>query len=222
MVVNTVTGGREQAMELDAFGVVLSDSNPGLQPFGFAGGLYDRHTALTRFGARDYDASIGRWTARDPILFDGGDTNLYRYAGNDPVNRADPTGLRDRCSSLRWWINNRERHLTHLDGYLDYMKDNLNSARETQENLCGFFTTIQHRSGTAACAMVLGVRVKWIDTSIMNVESAVRGLEEDVDQARKEWDRLGCDGGGGNACEAGEGFPGAVSGRAPAVNPLTS
>jgi uncharacterized protein RhaS with RHS repeats len=45
-----------------------------------------------RFGARDYDPEIGRWTAKDPILFDGGDTNLYGYVVNDPVNLVDPSG----------------------------------------------------------------------------------------------------------------------------------
>lgn len=43
--------------------------------------------------ARDYDPSVGRWTAKDPILFGGGQTNLYVYVGSDPVNRADPRGL---------------------------------------------------------------------------------------------------------------------------------
>jgi hypothetical protein len=47
---------------------------------------------LVRFGARDYDPAIGRWTARDPIDFAGGDTNLYGYVGNDPVNQVDPLG----------------------------------------------------------------------------------------------------------------------------------
>ena len=46
-----------------------------------------------RFGARDYDAYTGRWTARDPILFAGGQSNLYAYVNNDPVNYIDPTGL---------------------------------------------------------------------------------------------------------------------------------
>ncbi len=41
-------------------------------PFGFAGGLYDRDTKLTHFGFREYDPFIGRWTAKDPILFAGG------------------------------------------------------------------------------------------------------------------------------------------------------
>ncbi|MDH3227374.1 MAG: RHS repeat-associated core domain-containing protein, partial [Thermoleophilia bacterium] len=61
-------------------------------PFAFAGGLYDPQTGLTRFGARDYDPITGRWTAKDPLLFAGGDSNLYSYALQDPVNLTDPAG----------------------------------------------------------------------------------------------------------------------------------
>ena len=63
------------------------------QPFGFAGGLYDADTGLVRFGARDYDAETGRWTGKDPLLFKGGDQNLYVYVGNNPINMNDVTGL---------------------------------------------------------------------------------------------------------------------------------
>ena len=82
-----------QQLDYDAWGKVISDSNPGFQPFGFAGGLYDSATGLTRFGARDYDAETGRWTAKDPILFAGGDVSLYGYVSGDPVNGVDPYGL---------------------------------------------------------------------------------------------------------------------------------
>lgn len=95
LVVKTSDGSVAQRIDYDEFGVVLSDSAPGFQPFGFAGGLYDADTALVRFGARDYDASIGRWVSKDPILFGGGQSNLYVYVGNDPINRIDPTGLVD-------------------------------------------------------------------------------------------------------------------------------
>ncbi|MEO8379129.1 MAG: RHS repeat-associated core domain-containing protein, partial [Acidobacteriota bacterium] len=81
-----------QTLGYDEFGNVLSDSNPGFQPFGFAGGLYDPDTGLVRFGARDYDPRVGRWTAKDPKAFNGGDTNLYCYVHNNPINFIDPSG----------------------------------------------------------------------------------------------------------------------------------
>lgn len=36
---------------------------------------------------------MGRWTSKDPILFNGGDANLYGYVANDPVNWIDSDGL---------------------------------------------------------------------------------------------------------------------------------
>jgi RHS repeat-associated protein len=93
LVVDISDGSVAQRMDYDAFGNVIFDSNPGFQPFGFAGGIYDSDIKLTRFGARDYDAQTGRWTSKDPILFTGGDANLYGYVLNDPINFIDPYGL---------------------------------------------------------------------------------------------------------------------------------
>jgi RHS repeat-associated protein len=92
VVVDVATDSVVQRMDYGPWGEVLVDTNPGFQPFGFAGGLWSAETGLVRFGARDYDPELGRWTAKDPLLFDGGDTNLYAYAGNDPVNFVDPSG----------------------------------------------------------------------------------------------------------------------------------
>ena len=93
LVVDVVTGAVAQQLDYDEFGIVLIDSNPGFQPFGFAGGLYDGDTGLVRFGARDYDAETGRWTTKDPIRFLAGDTNIYAYVQNNPVRFTDPLGL---------------------------------------------------------------------------------------------------------------------------------
>ncbi|MDR0407877.1 MAG: RHS repeat-associated core domain-containing protein [Campylobacteraceae bacterium] len=76
---------------------IINDTNPTNSqtiniPIGFAGGLYDHDTKLTKFGYRDYDSQTGRWMSKDPIDFDGGDSNLYGYVLGDPINFVDPTG----------------------------------------------------------------------------------------------------------------------------------
>jgi RHS repeat-associated protein len=93
-LVTDASGNVVKTISYDSFGNVIEDSNPGFRlPFGFAGGLYDQDTGLVRFGYRDYDADAGRWTAKDPISFKGGDTNLYGYVTDDPINWIDPDGL---------------------------------------------------------------------------------------------------------------------------------
>ena len=74
----------------------IGDDN--LHPFAYAGGMYDAATQLYRFGARDYDPRIGRWTAKDPIRWEGGQCNLYEYVGGDAVNGVDPSGLQTNPS----------------------------------------------------------------------------------------------------------------------------
>lgn len=115
LVIDIATGAVAQRMDYDEWGKVLFDSNPGFQPFGFAGGLYDTDTGLVRFGARDYDAEVGRWTGKDPILFGGGDSNLYGYVLDDPINLSDPSG--------RWVVYAIAFGYGALDGYLTSLSD---------------------------------------------------------------------------------------------------
>ncbi len=93
LVVKIDDGTVAQRMDYDEWGRVISDTNPGFQPFGYASGLYDHRTGLVQFGARHYDGEIGRWLSKDPIDFDGGDTNLYGYVLQEPLNLIDSTGL---------------------------------------------------------------------------------------------------------------------------------
>ncbi len=93
LVVNVSDGSIIQRIDYDPWGNVTTDTNPGFQPFGFAGGIYDQHTKLVKYGYRDYDPITGRWLSKDPIRFKSGDTNNYSYVLNDPVNNIDASGL---------------------------------------------------------------------------------------------------------------------------------
>ena len=68
----------------------------GGSPYGWnylhQGGRLDVDSNLYHFRHRDYSATLGRWTQTDPIGFEAGDLNLYRYVGNSPVNALDPDG----------------------------------------------------------------------------------------------------------------------------------
>ncbi|MGH2949168.1 MAG: RHS repeat-associated core domain-containing protein, partial [Solirubrobacteraceae bacterium] len=93
-VVTNATGTVVKTLTYDSFGVLTEDSDPSFElPIGFAGGLADPTTGLVRFGYRDYDPVAGRWTARDPVFYGGGQANLFAYVSNNPVTMRDPTGL---------------------------------------------------------------------------------------------------------------------------------
>ena len=89
-------GGRVfKRLEYDSFGNILDDTPEEIHfPLGFAGGLRDPFSGLTRFGFRDYDPETGRFTAKDPLGDTGGDHDLYDYCVDDPVSMHDPSGLK--------------------------------------------------------------------------------------------------------------------------------
>jgi RHS repeat-associated protein len=55
----------------------------------------DPATGLNLLGARQYDPDLGAFLQLDPVLEPGdpGQIGGYTYAGSDPVNASDPTGL---------------------------------------------------------------------------------------------------------------------------------
>ncbi|MDO4584596.1 MAG: RHS repeat-associated core domain-containing protein [Planctomycetia bacterium] len=75
----------------DAFGNLTSGTNPIL--FGYTGKAFDADTQLQNNINRWYDSATGRWLSTDPIGFEGNDTNLYRYVGNNPPRYIDYLGL---------------------------------------------------------------------------------------------------------------------------------
>ncbi|MBB4099039.1 DUF4123 domain-containing protein [Sphingomonas kyeonggiensis] len=91
----TDAGGRVVwEAERSGFGAMAALPGGIDQPLRLPGQYHDAETGLHYNRFRYYDPALGRYLSRDPIGVAGG-LNCYAYAGNDPVNRADPTGL--------WW-----------------------------------------------------------------------------------------------------------------------
>jgi RHS repeat-associated protein len=61
-------------------------------PIRMGGAEYDQDTRLYYMRARYFDPQLGRFLSEDPQGIAGG-LNLYTYAGNDPLNARDPSGL---------------------------------------------------------------------------------------------------------------------------------
>jgi RHS repeat-associated protein len=78
----------------DSYGNILSQTNSSNDTrIGYAGYVQDKATSRDYANARYYQPTTGRFISQDPSGFAAGDTNLYRYVGNNPTTATDPTGL---------------------------------------------------------------------------------------------------------------------------------
>ena len=82
--------------QYDPYGNLTSSTGSVTNPWRFAGGYFDSSTGLYKFGTRYYNPGFGRWSQQDPVrgqLNDPTSLNRYVYAGDDPVNFTDPSGM---------------------------------------------------------------------------------------------------------------------------------
>jgi RHS repeat-associated protein len=56
------------------------------------GGRLDAATSPQNFRNRDYSPTLGRWLRPDPLSYNAGDSSLYRYVSNEPIEQLDPGG----------------------------------------------------------------------------------------------------------------------------------
>ena len=112
----TPTDG-SQAADADGFGL------PGGLALTATGGL--TVAGMEWMGARVYDPATAGFLSPDPlppVLGAGWAANPYSYAGNDPVNLSDPTGLHPLTDAdMNAW---RDAHKTGLAAAGDWVSDN--------------------------------------------------------------------------------------------------
>ena len=88
------SGNVKDAITYTAFGTVASETDVTYRGwYAWTGMETDQQTGLQYNNARWYNAAIGTWMTQDPMGFDAGDSNLYRYVNNAPTNHTDPSGF---------------------------------------------------------------------------------------------------------------------------------
>jgi RHS repeat-associated protein len=85
--------GRGSFFVYGGYGNITSGNTAYLGLIGYAGYVDDGPTQLYLVHDRVYDSVSQRWIQQDPTSFGAGDPDLYRYAGNNPTNEMDPSGL---------------------------------------------------------------------------------------------------------------------------------
>jgi RHS repeat-associated protein len=84
-------GAIKTSYSYSPFGKKQTTGTASSNPFAFTG-REDDGTGYYYYRARYYSPDQKRFIAEDPLGFGGGDSNLYSYAGGDPVNFTDPSG----------------------------------------------------------------------------------------------------------------------------------
>jgi RHS repeat-associated protein len=133
------SGTVDASFTYDPYGSLTnSTGSTGYEPIRFDGGYDDSANSgeqLLKFGERYYDPTTARWTTQDPISqpLNQHGWNQYEYAGDNPINSVDPSGM---CG------------IGSLSDFGDCFSDAANFAKRHENAIsCGLF----------AAGVVLGV-----------------------------------------------------------------
>jgi RHS repeat-associated protein len=86
-----------------AYGNITTESHANYRGiYGWDGYMTDTSSKLDLVNARVYDPSTGRWMSQDPMGFNAGDSNLYRYVHNQPTVMTDPSGFQQIGEGFIW------------------------------------------------------------------------------------------------------------------------
>jgi RHS repeat-associated protein len=88
-----VSGDPINHSDFDSFGKVIRQTNLAAgDRFNFQSRELDTETGHYFFRARFYSPRLGRFVSEDPLGFQSGDLNVFRFVGNSQSNGSDPSG----------------------------------------------------------------------------------------------------------------------------------
>jgi len=137
----------------DSYGNVVSESNAAVDTrYLFTGREWDEEIELYYYRARYYDPEIGRFILEDPIGFEAGDTNLYRYVENSPLDTVDPLGLRGLVlaqTRMIFYDDNGRTFTNNIQDVIEAYQRNPDVSINF-DNTLAFITYFPVRTGTDA------------------------------------------------------------------------
>jgi RHS repeat-associated protein len=89
------SGAISDTYNYDAFGDLIASTGTTDNTYRYTGEQYDANLGFYFLRARYMNPNTGRFWTRDSIegnIYDPASLHKYTYAGNDPVNRTDPSG----------------------------------------------------------------------------------------------------------------------------------
>jgi RHS repeat-associated protein len=89
--ISSETGITEAAYSYTPYGAVEEHTGTATTPFGYDAQYTNSDTGLIYLRAREYDPATGQFLSVDPLV--AATRAPYTYAGDNPLNNEDPTGL---------------------------------------------------------------------------------------------------------------------------------
>ncbi len=115
------SGTLQDTLTYDGFGNATESNSSFGDRYKYTAREFDSETGLQYNRARYYSPAIGRWTSQDPISFQAGDTNLYRYVRNSPSDAIDPQGLETK----EYWVELARKKLGKIKTLDDIIANNV-------------------------------------------------------------------------------------------------
>ena len=124
-----------------------------------------RWNGVTHVRHCDYSPTLGRFIERDPIGFEAGDNNWYRFVANGPTGKTDPSGLDWNSACRDYWY-----YLTHpwaMDDDLEYGFYGCAAVAGTCASGAGVIGVVgASGAGAASCGSTLGCGVVRLATLV--------------------------------------------------------